>query len=111
METHEIRKIILDITAESLESQLKAIRRLQAPTPAPEKTHKSRSQLEYVHDILLSAGTELHINEILARIHSQYGIRLDRESVVSALTKKIHRHDRFIRTRRNTFALQEERSC
>jgi hypothetical protein len=34
-----------------------------------------------------------------------HGVGLDRESIVSSLTKKVHRRDRFCRTAPNTFGL------
>ena len=107
MEPEEIRDVILDVAAESLEAQLKAVRRLQgqvAPTGAP---RRGKSQVDMVHDVLKAAGTELHINDILDVVERTFGTRLERESVVSALTKKVLRHDRFVRTGKNTFALKE----
>jgi hypothetical protein len=107
MEPKEIREIFLDVTAESLEAQLKAVRRLQGQSASPGASKKSKSQVDMVHDILKAAGAELHINDILARAAKRFGVRLERESVVSALTKKVRRHDRFVRTGKNTFALKE----
>jgi hypothetical protein len=42
------------------------------------------------------------------RIHSSFGVAVDRESLVSSLTKKVARHDRFLHTDKNTFALRPE---
>ena len=64
------------------------------------------SQVDMVEDILISAGESLHIGEIIERVEKAHGVRLDRESIVSALTKKVTRGDRFERTGRNTFALK-----
>jgi hypothetical protein len=50
----------------------------------------------------------LHISELLARIHSTFHLTVDRESLVSSLSKKIARGDRFIRTHKNTFSLRPE---
>lgn len=57
------------------------------------------------YDILKKARTPLHISDILDRIQSTFGITVDRESLVSSLTKKVARGDRFARTDKNTFAL------
>jgi hypothetical protein len=62
--------------------------------------------MEYVEDILLSAGKDLHISEIIARIEKTHHIRLDRESVVSALSKKVQRGERFVRSGPNVFGLK-----
>ena len=98
MEPNEVRDVFLDVTAESLEAQLKAVRRLQGRIP-PEQPQKKRvSQIDMVYDVLERAGRELHINDILTRVEHVHGVRLERESVVSALTKKVHRHDRFVRS-------------
>jgi hypothetical protein len=45
---------------------------------------------------------------LIDRIHAAFGLRPDRESLVSALTKKVNRGDRFLRTDKNTFALREK---
>jgi DNA-directed RNA polymerase delta subunit len=59
-------------------------------------------------DILKKAGAPLHVSELLARIHSTFHVTVDRESLVSSLTKKVARGDRFLRTGKNTFALRPE---
>ena len=58
------------------------------------------------YDVLKKAGSPLHISEILSGIHSSYRITVDRESLVSSLTKKVMRGDRFVRTDKSTFALR-----
>jgi hypothetical protein len=45
---------------------------------------------------------------LLDRIQAAYGVAVDRESLVSSLTKKIARGDRFLRTEPNTFGLRPE---
>ena len=50
----------------------------------------------------------LHVSELLARIRGHLGQPDDRESLVSSLTKKVARGDRFLRTDKNTFALRPE---
>ena len=108
MEPQDLRHIILDVYEESLAAQLKAVRRLQDRPSAEPPSEKSMSQLDMVYDILIKSGKELHITEILSRIQSVYGIQLDRESIVSALTKKVHRQDRFVRSGKNIFSIRQE---
>jgi hypothetical protein len=38
---------------------------------------------------------------------SRFELQVDRESLVSALTKRVARADRFVRTDKNTFALRQ----
>jgi hypothetical protein len=59
-------------------------------------------------DILKKARGPLHVAEILTRIHATFGVTVDRESLVSSLTKKVARADRFVRTAKNTFGLRPE---
>jgi hypothetical protein len=65
------------------------------------------SQVDMTYDILRAAGKPLHITEILDRVEKTFGQRLDRESVVSSLVKKVQRQDRFVRTDKNVFALKQ----
>jgi hypothetical protein len=48
------------------------------------------------------------VTEIIDRVEKVHGVRLDRESLVSALAKRVVREDRFVRTDRNTFAVRGE---
>lgn len=52
--------------------------------------------------------TPLHISDILDRSQAQFGVTVDRESLVSSLTKKVARGDRFLRPEKNTFSLRPE---
>jgi hypothetical protein len=67
---------------------------------------QGKSQMSVVTDILSSAGTPLHVAEIMRQAKEQYGVNLDRESVVSALTKKVKKGVAFVRTGPNTFGLK-----
>jgi hypothetical protein len=60
------------------------------------------------YDILRKARTPLHVAEILSRIEASFKVSVDRESLVSSLTKKVARGDRFVRTASNTFGLLAE---
>jgi len=59
-------------------------------------------------DILKKARTPLHVSEIIHRIQTQFGVTVDRESLVSSLSKKVARQDRFLRPEKNTFSLRSE---
>ena len=102
--------IILDIFEASLDAQLRAVRRLRQPPAAAGKPQpgKGLSQVDMAYDILKKARSPLHVSEILSRLQSQFGVSVDRESLVSSLTKKVARKDRFTRTGKNTFGLLPE---
>ena len=106
----DIRDEILSTIEASLDTQLRAIRRLRkGETPKVKPSRKTRlSQIDMAHDVLKKAETPLHISDLLDRIQSSFGIRVDRDSLVSSLAKKISRGDRFVRIERNTFALRKE---
>src|SRR4051794_5863475 len=102
------RDFILSIFEASLNAQLRAIRRLRNPAPAAPKprARKRMSQVDMAFDILKQARSPLHISILLDRIQAQFGVAVDRESLVSSLTKKVARNDRFLRPEKNTFALR-----
>ena len=107
----EIHAAVLGAVAVGLEAQLRAVRRMLGAEgeAAGKKPRRSRtSNVDIVEDILRKAGTPLHISEILARARKTFGLTLDRESVVSALTKKVRKGDRFDRPDKNVFALKPE---
>ena len=67
---------------------------------------QSKSQMSMITDILASDGAPLHVSEIIRRVEQQFGIKLDRESMVSALTKKVKKGVMFVRTGPNIFGLK-----
>lgn len=103
-----VRDAVFEAFETALDAQLRALRRLRKgqlqPPSRPEPG--GMSQVELVEDILRRKGAELHITDILAEVTRVHKIQLDRESVVSALTKKVQRGERFVRTGPNVFALK-----
>ena len=106
MEKDEIKAAVLDAIEVSLEAQLKAVRRLRTGPPEPRAARKSTSQIQMVHDVLRRAGKPLHVTEIIERVEKAHGVKLDRESIVSTLVKKVKRGDQFVRTDKNVFGLK-----
>lgn len=104
----EVKDLILSVFEASLEAQLRAVRRLRQGEPAPTSPRKGRSQVDMAFDILKKTRGALHVSEILDRIQAQFGVTVDRESLVSSLSKKVARNDRFLRPEKNTFALRSE---
>ena len=106
----DLKDLILCTFEASLDAQLRAVRRLRQgdkaiPRPARKK---GLSQVDMAYDVLKKGHAPLHVSELLARIQSSFGVTVDRESLVSSLTKKVARQDRFLRTEKNTFGLRPE---
>jgi hypothetical protein len=106
----DLKGLILSTFEASLDAQLRAVRRLrQGETVTPRAARKkSLSQIDMAYDVLKKARSPLHVSEILARVHVAFGVAVDRESLVSSLSKKVARGDRFLRTARNTFDLRSD---
>jgi hypothetical protein len=114
-ESSALRDTLLAVFENGLQAQLSAVRRLRAGRPEPgadagpkTRRKRGRSQVDIAEDVLKSAGSPLHITELIARIEKTTGLHFDSESLVSALSKRVTRKDRFRRTARNTFALLEK---
>lgn len=111
MKDDDIRKAILEVEEIKLKAQLRAIREvIKGPKESlPKDGEKRKSKIEYVYLAIKSARQPLHVSKIITICKERYGIELDRESIVSALLKKVYRLDRFIKTGPNTFGLSEHR--
>ena len=99
---------LLDLFESLLRAQLNTIKQLKKGAGLTETETppvKRMSHMEMVYDILYQANTSLHVNDIIIAAKSRFGVELDKESVVSALLKRVKRQDRFIKTGPNTFAL------
>jgi len=102
---NKIPENLLNLYESLLSAQLRVVRQLKTPQSpkAKSKDEKGMSNMDMVIDILQKARQPLHISEILTRVKTQYKVSLDRESLVSALVKKVHRHQGLNRTAPNTF--------
>jgi len=109
MET-KIPEWFLSFYEKLFESQLRAVRQLKSPKP--QKTREQRgggmSNMDMALDILRRARRPLHVSDIITEVKAKYGVELDRESLVSALVKKVHRHQGLSRTAPNTFRTEGE---
>ena len=103
----DLNDTILSIFEALLDAQLRAVRRLRQTPDAtpPNPRRKSISQVDMAYDILKRARSPLHVSAIITHIQQVFGVGVDRESLVSSLTKKVARNDRFARTAKNTFTL------
>src|SRR5207247_7041258 len=108
------RDDLLEILEAVSRAQLRAIRRLRLAPPVKSKAGGRAeagrmSGMDMVTDILQRDGRQLHITDILAAVEKRFGVELDRKSVVSAMSKRVARQDRYMRTAPNTCALIPER--
>jgi hypothetical protein len=95
---------VLESSALAQLRALRSLRRAELRPQAPADT-KRKSNMDIVYDILLAAKGPLHITDILQRSKKDFHRPLRRESLVSALTKKVLDHNTFSRTGPNTFDL------
>ena len=95
----------LQYQKEITETKLKIINRFQkAVQPKP---IKRTSKIEIAKNVLRIAGRPLHVSEIIKLAERDFQATLDRDSIVSAILKKVNVGKSFIRTAPNTFALKE----
>ncbi len=104
----DLRDVLLSTIEASLDAQLRAVRRLRKGQTVDDKpSRRARlSQVDMAYDVLHKAQSPLHVSELLRRMEATFGVHVDRESLVSSLTKKIAHGDRFLRTEPNTFGLR-----
>lgn len=101
---------ILEVVDRVLSAALRELRSVRARrVPAVEKAPgRGRglrmSQTRLCLDILKEAGRPLHVKALLSALES-LGIQAHRESLVSAISKKLAPRGPFVRTARNTFGL------
>jgi len=106
---NNVRDDLIEVLEAVSKAQLNTLRRLRRSPrrealPAGAKPPRSMSQIDMAYDILRRAAGPLHISEIVALVAKRHGVTLDRESIVSALAKRVARKDRFVRTGPNVFS-------
>jgi hypothetical protein len=103
----QIPENLLDMHEALLLAQLRAIRQLRPQKRGARKAQapQGMSNIDMAIDILRRARKPLHISDIISQVKTVHGAGLDRESLVSALVKKINRIQGLARTAPNTFAM------
>lgn len=96
--------LYLQYQKEVIQANLKVIERFQQQ--GRRHPNKRTSNIDIVQNVLNSAGHPLHISDIIRMAEQKYQIQLNRDSIVSAVLKKINAGQTFIRTAPNTFALK-----
>lgn len=99
---------LLDVLDSMLSAALREVRRARAVGPAPllrkRATDKSKSNTELCLDVLVQAGRPIHVSALVETL-TRKGVRTSRDSLVSALTKRLAPRGPFLRTAANTFGL------
>ncbi len=96
-------KLYLQYQKEVAQAKLKIVERFQQQD---RRQHQQRtSNIDIVQNVLNSAGTPLHVSDIIQMAQKNYDVKLNRDSIVSAILKKINAGQTFIRTAPNTFSL------
>ena len=95
----------LQYQKEITETKLKIINRFQKAVEP--KSKKRTSKIEIARNVLHIAGRPLHVSEIIRLAQRDFQVALDRDSIVSAILKKVNADKLFTRTAPNTFALKE----
>jgi len=99
-------KLYLQYQREVAQATLKIVDHFQQQ--APRKPEKRTSNIDLVQNILGSAGRPLHVADIIRLAEKNHQVHLNRDSIVSAILKKINAGQTFIRAAPNTFALKTE---
>jgi hypothetical protein len=96
----------LQFQKEVAQATIKIAERFQQP--GEERPKKRTSNIDIVFDVLQAARHPLHVTEIIDLAKQRHDIELSRDSIVSALLKKVHAGQGVMRTGPNTFAIVEE---
>lgn len=100
-------KRYLQYQKEVAQAKLKIVERFQQLDSRQSK--KRTSNIDVVQNVLNSAGRSLHVSDIIQMAEQQYQVQLNRDSIVSAILKKINAGQTFVRTAPNTFALKTDK--
>jgi len=96
----------LELKRDLLQAQLRVVYRHQRKVLPLGQKIKRTSNLTIVEDILQNSVQPLHISKIIQIAQKDYNVRLERDSIVSALINKINAGKIFVRVAPNTFALK-----
>jgi hypothetical protein len=93
----------------ALDTQLRAVRRLRGHRPMSVRPGpKGLSNIDMSFEVLRRTKTPMHVNDLIVAIAQAYGVQPARDSLVSALSKKVAAGDRFEKPAPNTFGLRAD---
>ena len=110
MET-KISEEFLTLCESLLRAQLNVIKQFRKQLGLKESEapkEKRMSQMDMVYNILCETQKPMHVDDIIIAAKAKFDIEMDKESVVSALAKRIKRQDRFIKIAPNPYALIDQ---
>ncbi|MDZ7582739.1 MAG: hypothetical protein U5R30_19690 [Deltaproteobacteria bacterium] len=96
-------KLYLQYQKEVAQAQLKIVERFEKQERR--QPEQRTSNIDIVQNVLNSTGHPLHVSDIIRLAEKNHQVRLNRDSIVSAILKKVNAGQTFIRTAPNTFAL------
>ena len=105
---NKIIEDLVNLYESLLRSQLNTLKQFRKDAGYIEQekpVERRMSHMDMVYNILKRTEQTMHVNDIIIAIEKNFGIKVDRDSLVSALAKRVARQDRFIKTAPNTFAL------
>jgi hypothetical protein len=114
MDKDELKQSILEVLEVQLESQLRAIRQMQGKqdalkSPSPRQGRRRQSIVDLSVHILTDEGKPLHVNEIAQILQQRFGRVVDRDTLSSALAKKVRSKILLRQPAPATFALLESK--
>ena len=93
----------------ALETQLLAVRRLRGHRPrAVRPGPRGLSNIDMSYEVLRRTKAPLHVDDLIVAIAQTHGVQPARDSLVSALSKKVAAGDRFEKPAPNTFGLRAD---
>jgi len=99
---------VLEVIDNALTAALKEVRRARARGPVPRSTSKpggrGTSNVNRCYDVLVNSGRPLHVSVLLDAL-AQQGVSCSRDTLTSALTKRLAPKGPFVRTAPGTFGL------
>lgn len=98
-------KKYLQYQKELTEAKIDIIDRFQKSVAKP---RKRTSQIDIVRHILKAEGRPLHVSDIITIARRDFQVELEKDSIVSAILKKVNAGKMFVKTAPNTFAVKEE---
>jgi hypothetical protein len=114
MDKDELKQSILEVLEVQLESQLRAIRQMQGKqdalkSPSPRQGRRRQSIVDLSINIITDEARPLHVNEIVQMLQQRFGRVVDRDTLSSALGKKVRNKLLLRQPAPATFALIESK--
>lgn len=97
----------LDLVEGLAKSTLDIVNKFRNDMPVGNSRSKRTYKFEYVESILRNAGRPLHVNEIIEIAKRDYKATISKDSLSSAISKKIRAGSNIVRTAPNTFQIKE----